>query len=182
MSKPPQSPPAGGPEGARIFDELTGVYSIDYFEHQLQQQIAYSLRHVRPLSIVLFAVDYVEELTEGFGREARDGILARVAEVVKEHVREEDVLARYGLAEFALLCRDTPQEAAGFLATRIRQSVESAGLSHAGLELPVTVSLGVAALTLSGDEHSAMVQRAEDALARARATGNCTVVADDAAS
>jgi len=165
-------------EGGSILDAQTGVYSIEYFEHQLRQQIAFAFRHETPLSLILFGVDHLEDLATGFGRGARDALVLRVAAVVREHVRDEDVLARYGVGTFGLLCPDTPIQAAGFLATRIRQSVESAGLTYRGMELPITVSVGAAALPPSTEEHSAVVQRAEDALDRASATGNCVVLAD----
>jgi len=171
--------PPTPPKGHLIHDALTGVYSIEYFEHQVRSQVAYSLRHARPLSLLVVAVDYLDELTQSFGAPARDAILGRVAERMKEDIREEDVLARYGAGEFAVLCVDTPQQAASFLATRIRQSVESAGLAHAGMELPVTISLGVATLEPSDEEHHAMVASAEGALTRARVTGNCVVVAGE---
>lgn len=175
----PSATPPEGLKGPMIHDTLTGVYSIEYFEHQVRSQVAYSLRHERPLSMFLVAVDYLDELTRSFGAGARDAIFVRVAERLRENIREEDVLARYGTDEFALLCLDTPKEAATFLATRMRQSVESAGLTHAGMELPVTVSVGVATLDPSDEEHHAMVESAEGALARARGTGNCVVVADE---
>ncbi len=171
------SPAQGGP-AAPILDTLTGVYSIEYFEHQLRSQLAYALRHDRDLSVILIAVDYLDDMTETFGREAQGRILARVAELVREHVRDEDVLARYGRGELALLCRDTKLAAAGFLAKRLRQAVESAGVSHGGLELPVTVSVGVATIDPEVDEKTPMMERAEAALARARATGNTIVLSD----
>ena len=164
-----------------IHDALTGVYSIEYFEHQVRSQVAYAVRHSRPLSILIVAVDYMDELTQSFGAAARDKLLARVAEHLRESIREEDVLARYGTGEFAVLCVDTPKEAASFLATRMRQTVETAALTHAGMELPITVSLGVATLDPRDEEPHAMVESAEGALSRARATGNCVVVADDPA-
>lgn len=181
----PKQPPSPGADetapldkDSRILDELTGIYSIEYFEHQMRSQISYALRHERPLSIVLFAIDHLDELTEGFGRQAADALLVRVAELVREHIRDEDVLARYGVGEFAVLCRETSIQPAGFLGTRIRQAVESAGLTHKGLELPITVSVGAAELSPK-PEHSAVVQRAETALSRARVTGNCVILADD---
>ena len=175
------SDPPGYPHDrqALIFDGLTGLYSIEYFEHQMRSEMAYALRHDMPLSLILIAVDYVEDLTKAFGAEARDRILLRVADQVREHVRTEDVLARYGLSMLALLFRGTPLEAAAFLGTRIRQSVESAALAHKGMELPITVSLGVATLSPGMEEHPAVVQNAERALAQARKRSNCVVVADD---
>jgi diguanylate cyclase (GGDEF)-like protein len=176
---------------ARIFDALTGVYSIDYFEHQLRSEVAYSLRHRMPLSLVLVAVDHLEDLTDSFGKDARDHILVSIAEEVLEHTRTEDVLARYGVGMLALLVRGATLEAGAFMAKRIRQSVESAHLSHNGMELPITVSLGVATLDLpppqTGEEldepieHASLVESAERALGRARAASNCVVVAGEAA-
>lgn len=166
------------PERGLILDELTGVYSIEYLAHQMRSQVAHAVRHGNPLSLILFSVDFLDEITKSFGEPARDRILAEVAELVRDHVRDEDVVARYGETEFAVLCVDTPLPAAGFLAKRIRQSVESGGLTYRGMELPVTVSLGLATLDLQSDadEQPVMSRRAEAALRRAQATGNCLVV------
>ena len=165
------------PEPGLILDELTGVYSIEYLAHQMRSQIAHAVRHRNPLSLILFSIDYLDEITRSLGAGARDRLLADVAALVKEHVRDEDVVARYGETAFAVLCVDTPLAAAGFLAKRIRQAVESSDLSYRGMEVPVTVSLGLADLDLEADadEHPLMSRRAEAALRRAQASGNCLV-------
>lgn len=170
-------PSSHGPaERGLIHDALTGVYSIEYLEHQMRSQIAHAVRRRSHLSLILFSVDFLDEITGSFGLGARDAILVEVGELVGEHVRDDDVLARYGESEFALLCADTPLPAAGFLAKRIRQAVESGGLTYRGMELPVTVSLGLASLDPDTDDQPLMTQRAEAALRRARASGNCLVV------
>lgn len=169
---PKQSP------SAPILDEVTGVYSIEYFEHQMRSQVAFALRRGHPVSVILFSVDLLDDLTLAYGRDGRESILAGVAEMVRQHVRDEDVLARYGRDEFALLCLDTPAKAAAFLATRIRQSVEAGLVHHGDLELPVTISLGVATIPPGVKQDSGAVGRAEDALARAREKGNTVVAAD----
>lgn len=191
MSKRPSSPDPDRPEQpdgreapraqeGGIHDSLTGVYSIEYFEHQMRSEVAFALRHGTPISLVLMALDYVDELTRAFGAEAHDRALLLVAAEVKALIRAEDVLARYGANELALLCRGTRLEAAGFLATRIRQTVESSALDHRGGELPISVSLGVATLASGIREYAAVVQSAERALDRARAAGNSVVLGGDA--
>ncbi|MEM9188985.1 MAG: GGDEF domain-containing protein [Myxococcota bacterium] len=167
-------------ENPHIFDIRTTAYSIEYFEQQMESEVAYSLRHQMPLTLALFSVDHYEDLFEAFGESARDQILRRVVDEVRNLIRTEDVLARYGTSEFGLLCRGIPLRAAEYLTTRIRQSIEGATISHQGMEVPVTVSIGLASLSPKTEAPLDMVRSAEGALARAQASGNCIVVADDA--
>ena len=162
-----------------MFDVTTSVYSRGYFEHHLRGDLAYAARHGHPLSLVLFCVDHLDDVGRAFGEAASLDVLTGVAKVVQDHIRVEDVLARVSDCEFALLCRGTPAQAASFMATRIRQSVESAVFTHAGTDLPVTISAGVASLPPREAGASDLVGEARAALAQATTGGQNRVVMAD---
>ncbi len=160
-----------------ILDPQTGAHSIDYLEYQMRSEVAYSLRHGMPMCLVLLSVDGYEELVATFGGEAQNGALQELVGELQAHIRTEDILARYGVAEFALLLRGTPLAAGKQLAQRICESVDAAQFTHEGVELPITTSIGVGALTPAVEQHSQVVQSAERALQAARKIGNTVVVA-----
>ena len=102
-------------------------------------------------------------------------MLQQTCQLLESTVRAEDVVARFGGEEFAVLCRDTDQWQAGILAERLRQVVEEAALQFEGQSIPVTVSIGVAALWEGGTASSdSLVEAADRALYRAKGSGrNC---------
>ena len=157
---------------AALRDGLTGAYNKKYFSERLDAEVAYSVRHRSPLSLVLFDLDHFKRINDNYGHLAGDYVLSTLAGGILESVRREDVFARYGGEEFAVLSRGIDQAGAEIFGERLRAWVQSYPFVHEGRKLPVTISVGIAALPeVDVSEPKLLVQCADQALYKSKETG-----------
>lgn len=153
-------------------DGLTGAYNKKYFADQLKTDFAFYYRHGRPLSLVLFDIDFFKKLNDGFGHPAGDAVLKSIAALVHKALRTEDIFARYGGEEFGIILRDTDGERAFLICERIRRSVETFPFAYDDKKMSVTISIGIA--TLVGQSYptpKALVKQADEFLYQAKHKG-----------
>jgi diguanylate cyclase (GGDEF)-like protein len=153
-------------------DELTRLSNRRHFIQAAPPQLEAALRGGPPLSVVLVDVDHFKRINDEYGHHVGDQVLVSVAAALRQEARAQDVVARFGGEEFALLLPDTDAEAARALAERCRASID--GLSNVldGHIVKVTVSLGVATAphpAVARVEH--LLRLADEALYRAKAAG-----------
>ena len=127
-------------------DRLTGVFNRGYFNNRLESDVAFALRHGKPLSLVLFDIDNFKSINDSLGHPVGDQVLKALADRVAGTTRSEDIFARYGGEEFALICRDVDALRAARAAYRIMETVAKKPFELDDHKLTVTVSLGVADL------------------------------------
>jgi len=85
------------------FDGLTQIYNKRYFHETLEREVSRSRRYGRELALVMFDIDFFKQKNDTFGHLAGDAILRELATVVRWKLRREDVFARVGGEEFAIL-------------------------------------------------------------------------------
>ncbi|MDB4943686.1 MAG: response regulator/GGDEF domain protein [Labilithrix sp.] len=157
---------------AALRDGLTKIYNKKFFIDRLDTEFAYAKRHKSMLSLVMFDVDHFKRVNDNFGHLAGDAVLVHLARIAQGMLRTEDVAARYGGEEFAIICRGIPLLNAGIVGERIRTGVESHNFDFQGKRLPVTISVGVAALPESNAMSPAdLVAAADGALYEAKSSG-----------
>lgn len=127
-------------------DPLTRAANKRSFSEALAKEFAFAGRHARDLAVIALDLDHFKRINDSHGHAAGDYVLARVGELVASAIRAEDLFARIGGEEFAILLRDIPLEGAVDCAERIRQTIERTTFEHAGAVIPVSMSAGVAAL------------------------------------
>ncbi len=127
-------------------DGLTKIFNKKFFLERLRHEVAYSLRHQMPVTLLMFDVDFFKKVNDTFGHQAGDYVLVRIASVVGETIRGEDVFARYGGEEFALILRECTEEKGLLMGERLRGLVAGTEFAWSGVRVPVTISLGVACL------------------------------------
>jgi diguanylate cyclase (GGDEF)-like protein len=157
---------------AALRDGLTRIYNKKFFLDRLETEFAYARRHKSVLSLVMFDVDYFKRVNDTHGHLAGDAVLVHLSRITQATIRTEDVLARYGGEEFAVICRGTPLLNAGVLGERLRTRVELENFDYQGTRLPVTISVGVAALPEANVSlASELIRDADSALYEAKRTG-----------
>lgn len=158
-------------------DPLTGVYNRRTFKDLAEPNLTRSRRSHLPVSLLMLDLDHFKRTNDTFGHLAGDDVLKAFSELVRNCLRQDDLLARYGGEEFVILLPATSQFAATALAERIRERTASMPLEAAGHRVRVTVSVGVA--SEAGDtlpSLESMLGRADEALYKAKAEGRNRVV------
>ena len=107
------------------FDGLTQIYNKRYFQETLEREISRSKRYGRELGLVLFDIDHFKQKNDTFGHLAGDAILRELALVVRAKLRREDIFARVGGEEFAVLTPEVGARGAREVAEKVRVVVRS---------------------------------------------------------
>ncbi len=160
-----------------IVDALTQIANARYFNEFLEREVLRTVRHHRPLSLVLFDIDRFKGINDQLGHLGGDFTLRELAACVKKVVRREDLFARYGGEEFALVLIETGQPEATFVAERIRQLVEAHQFRFDDKLFNLTISLGVAESPLDGTATPReLMRRADENLYSAKRAGRNKVI------
>ncbi|WP_457640738.1 GGDEF domain-containing protein [Persephonella sp.] len=148
-------------------DPLTGIYNKSKFNQLLQLELERSKRYGRPLSLILFDIDYFKKINDTYGHQAGDYVLKTLAQIVSSNIRATDYFARWGGEEFVILAPETDIEGAQILAEKIRKTIEEYPFDTVG---KVTSSFGVTEASLK-DTPDSFVKRADVALYKAKDRG-----------
>ncbi len=154
-----------------LIDVLTGLYNRRQTLNlaELAFQRAQSLQ--RPLSLIMLDIDLFKKVNDTYGHPAGDHVLKAVAMRFKGQLRSIDTLGRYGGDEFMILLLDTGLEGAKVIAERLRQCIQEAPFETERGLIPVTISLGIAALTEDCASVEALIEQADSALYAAKKAG-----------
>jgi diguanylate cyclase (GGDEF)-like protein len=153
-------------------DGLTGIYNKKSFLDRFSKEFSYSQRHNGTLSLIMFDIDFFKKINDTYGHPAGDMVLRSLAEVVAKSLRNEDMLARFGGEEFAILLREVDEQRSHVLAERVRRTVEVHKFIWENARIPVTISLGVATLKRSNfSDPSEMLRVSDEHLYKAKRAG-----------
>jgi two-component system cell cycle response regulator len=128
-------------------DALTNLANKRTFSETILKEFAFAKRQRRPLALISFDLDRFKRINDTYGHPAGDFVLQKLAKVLTEALRVEDLAARVGGEEFAILLRDASEAKAMECAERIRRTVEATEFVYEQTRIPVTVSMGVVALS-----------------------------------
>lgn len=147
-------------------DALTGAGN----RRQLMQHLA--ILH-GPAALILFDIDRFKAVNDRYGHPVGDAVLVSIVRLVQDNLRKNDLLARLGGEEFAIVLHGADADSAHALAERIREQIAAQPLSVDGYRVPVTISLGVAALAADADAGAPaqLLRQADRALYRAKHEG-----------
>lgn len=160
-------------------DALTELYNRRHFVELVDKEIARALRHGRPLVMCIIDVDLFKPVNDQYGHIAGDGVLRQMAALVRDFVRGEDIAARIGGEEFAVLLPESDLEAARAFAERLREAVAKSAFVLGGEERRITISIGIAGLAEARRERSSLMQAADAALYRAKDEGRNRVCVEE---
>jgi diguanylate cyclase (GGDEF)-like protein len=153
-------------------DPLTKLFNKRYLLDRIDSELKFAQRHNTPVSLLMLDLDHFKKINDTHGHLAGDAVLVNLANVLTKAVRNEDVVARFGGEELAVILRAIPIDPAMLLAERLRKCVEQAVTSHGGHELRATVSVGVAAYpSTKAETVEQLMEAADRALYRAKHAG-----------
>lgn len=154
-------------------DGLTGLYNHRMFKQMVREELVRTDRYHKPMSLILFDVDDFKRFNDTYGHPAGDKALVVTAEIMRDSLRESDILFRYGGEEFVALLPETDIGEALVAAERARRSVEEnspkslSGIGDRGL----TVSVGVAAYPRDGQDLDTLLQAVDNLMYTAKRCG-----------
>ncbi|QEH05627.1 GGDEF domain-containing protein [Sulfurospirillum multivorans] len=162
-----------------ITDALTGLKNRRYFDQRMSEEVALSLRHKLPLSLMLLDVDHFKKINDTYGHQIGDEVLSSLAKLISGMVRDSDIVARYGGEEIAIITPRTSKEEAALLAERLRDLIEKTTVAMVGTTqevVQVTVSLGICSLSPVITDKDALIEESDQALYLAKKYGRNRVV------
>lgn len=158
-------------------DALTGVYNHRMFVRILNNEIARVRRHGGSVALLMLDIDHFKKINDNYGHLVGDRVLQRVAAVLKDSVRRENSICRYGGEEFAIVIPQFGAESAAEVAERLREIVGQNPVgTGTGQEIRVTVSVGIAAFPENGNSPDDVTRAADAALYAAKQGGRNRVV------
>ena len=157
-------------------DELTGLHNRKYLHERLEQEMSRAKRYGTKLSCLLFDLDFFKVVNDIYGYDWGDVLLRSIADKLKQLIRKEDILTRYGDEEFLLILPNTSEENAFLFAERFRRDIEKMEFIPAGEEErhPITISGGISTypcLEDTDEDVNTIIRYAEHALYNAKKRG-----------
>lgn len=151
-------------------DALTGLLNRQAFEIVFRQSALEADRSGRPLSGILFDIDFFKQVNDGHGHLAGDNVLRTIAQLARETVRESDIVTRWGGEEFVILLKECALEQAVAVAEKLRHAIDHHDFSATVPERHITISLGVAQYGMQ-ESPAGFFARVDEALYKAKANG-----------
>ncbi len=167
-----------------ITDALTGLFNRNYFTQYLESQIK-TLEAFpddapqKQMSVIMMDIDFFKKINDKFGHAAGDHVLKHTSDLMKNCFRKTDVVARYGGEEFLAILPGTEFGGAAIAADKLRASIEAYTFNFEGTIIPVTISIGVAQISLGNETGEQAVNRADLALYQSKHNGRNQVSIHD---
>ncbi|MBK9327698.1 MAG: diguanylate cyclase [Hydrogenophilales bacterium] len=158
-------------------DPLTRLYNRRYGMDRFAQEWSFSLHSATPLSCLMLDIDHFKRINDLHGHDVGDLVLTRMARVVEDGCRKDDVVFRYGGEEFCIVSPHTALADAAQLAERIVRAARETDFGREGVTEPVTLSVGVATRTAADADLESLIVRADKALYAAKEGGRDRVMA-----
>ncbi|MBN1524309.1 MAG: GGDEF domain-containing protein [Spirochaetales bacterium] len=154
-------------------DRLTRLYNRRFFDEELQKEIERAKRYGYILSLFMIDIDHFKQVNDGHGHQKGDQVLAAVSSIIRKHTRVNDLVARYGGEEIAVVIPEMKSDNSVQIAEKIRFMVERDSEAKAGI--PVTVSIGVS-FHAGNDSPDRLIKKADKALYEAKRRGRNRVI------
>jgi diguanylate cyclase (GGDEF)-like protein len=154
-----------------MIDALTGVNNRRSLEAHLRDEVDRHKRYSHPLSLIMFDIDHFKNVNDTYGHQCGDFVLQKIAEIVGNTIRTEDVLARYGGEEFCCVLPETSAASAMILAERLRKKIADHVFEFQKERIRVTISLGVSFMNAGTSTADMLLKKADDGLYAAKNGG-----------
>jgi diguanylate cyclase (GGDEF)-like protein len=164
-----------------LTDELTHLYNSRFFNQFLESEIKRCRRYDSNVSLIFLDLDFFKKVNDQYGHLLGSKLLQEAADVLREGLRDVDIVARYGGDEFLVILPETTVKEAAQVAERMRQGFEDkVFLSEEGLNVKVTASFGVASFPEFSSSKEELVRLADQAMYHVKnKSRNGVFVADD---
>ena len=156
-------------------DQLTGTLNRRGLEEAFENEVARSRRRKSPLCVAMLDIDNFKKLNDSLGHDAGDAALIHLVTIIRETLRPQDTLARFGGEEFIIILPDTMLEDAKTAIVRLQRELTKRYFLHENEKVLITFSAGVTDHR-SDDTQASVTKRADDAMFAAKKAGKNRVV------
>ena len=154
-----------------MHDSLTGLFNRRYLDEMLERELSRARREGPPLTVMMLDIDYFKKLNDTYGHQAGDEVLRRLADLLRQNSRAEDIPCRYGGEEFLLVLPNMGREDALSRAEQWRHEFESMNIVFGQVTMSSTVSIGIATFPEHGQTRDTLIEAADKALYAAKHKG-----------
>jgi diguanylate cyclase (GGDEF)-like protein len=159
-----------------LVDGLTSLGNRRRLDHDLSATLQKAVAAGLPVAFAMVDVDHFKNYNDSHGHGAGDEALRQVASVIAAHVRDSDIVYRYGGEEFSILLPGSNAEEAQSVAERVRAAVQDASFPGEEMQPGGTLTVSVGVATLASSTPDALKARADTALYDAKSNGRNQVV------
>ncbi len=152
-------------------DDLTGLFNRRYFTHKGSEEIQRARRYTLPLAMMMVDVDRFKQINDTYGHDRGDYVLREFATLIRQSVRDVDVVSRLGGEEFGLMLPNTDLASTLAMAERLRQEIEAHHFLIEDRLVRITASIGVAALGDDEADLNVLLSHADTAMYQAKHQG-----------
>lgn len=158
-------------------DSLTGIYNRRSFFEFAYKEMRRSVRYKQPFAVMMMDIDNFKAVNDNYGHKFGDNVLRRFTDVVRDSLREEDLLGRLGGEEFCSILVASEEHGGYVVAERIRRRWQEEIFYHQERQLNFTVSIGVSTMISDDETVDDVLERADAGLYSAKRSGrNCVIV------
>jgi diguanylate cyclase (GGDEF)-like protein len=157
---------------AATHDRKTKVYNYSFFKSIFKMEFEKARRNLQKLSLLIIDIDYFKKINDTYGHVKADEMLARLGKILKESVRESDIVSRFGGEEFVVLFPETNLKKASEVALRLRDKIKKDSFLK---KYRLTVSGGLTKYE-KRDSMKTMQERADKALYEAKEKGRDRII------
>jgi len=155
-------------------DSLTDLHNRRAYDEKIAETLTNMERYGTQASLLLCDIDFFKKINDTFGHKTGDLALKQLADLLRERLRENDFISRYGGEEFAIILPHTDLESARIAGQEIRAYIAQSVFSYKNKKIPLTISMGIS-LFKPGDNATTVFERADKALYFAKNAGRNTV-------
>jgi diguanylate cyclase len=157
-------------------DALTNIWNRQALNENLEREYTRWQRYQKPLSIIIWDIDFFKRVNDNYGHAAGDKVLKTIARIFQQATRDADFIARFGGEEFVGIFPETRLEDALILANKIREKIATSKFHYENNPVPITASAGLATFR-PNDTIDDVFKRADTALYRSKESGRnkCSV-------
>ncbi len=156
-------------------DHLTGLFNRRAMREFMEYEIRHAKRTLKPCSLLFVDADHFKAINDQYGHDCGDLVLKKMAEILKDNLRNQDTVSRWGGEEFVVLLPETPGENIKIVGEKLRKAIEDMRIFYRGVNISLTASLGGAVFDINKNiDHT--INRADKNLYQAKAQGRNRVV------